>query len=70
MTVKELRDQCNLMIKLGHGKKEIWISNDDEGNGYHMLFYPFLYNTKEIKECFEYSCTIFHDDINNVVILG
>lgn len=55
ITVKVLRDLCDEQIKKGNGDKTIMISQDDEGNGYHYLWYSFsspyevLYNT-EINE--------------------
>ena len=33
--LKLLRDQVNK----GNGKKKILLSNDDEGNGYHEMYY-------------------------------
>jgi len=41
MTVKELFDLCKKEIKDGNGDKNIVISDDNEGNGYHGLFYGF-----------------------------
>ena len=40
-TVKELLLQCQEQIKNGNGDKIIMISQDDEGNGYHYLWYAF-----------------------------
>lgn len=41
ITVKELKKECDLQIKKGNGDKVIMISDDDEGNGYHYLWYLF-----------------------------
>lgn len=41
LTVKELFGECAKQIKLGNGDKTIMISDDDEGNGYHYLWYSF-----------------------------
>jgi len=41
LTVKELADACNKQIAKGNGDRVIMISNDDEGNGYHYLWYEF-----------------------------
>lgn len=46
MTVKELMAVCKEVIKQGHGDKEIWLSNDDEGNGYHQMFFNFTYDVE------------------------
>lgn len=41
ITVEHLYKECERMIKAGYGKRHIMISNDDEGNGFHELFYGF-----------------------------
>lgn len=70
LTVKQLAKYCLEQIKKGNGDKVIQITQDDEGNGYHTLFYQFTDNPIEIKECYEYG--MFHDnvDVDNVVLLG
>ena len=42
LTVKELAKLCQEEIKKGHGDCSIMLSNDDEGNGYHYLWYSFI----------------------------
>lgn len=46
------------------------ITSDDEGNGYHGLFYQFTDDVNEIKEC--YDADLFHDNVNpeEFVLLG
>ena len=70
ITVKQLKDLCDQQIAKGNGDKEILISQDDEGNSYHSLFYGFMDSLDSIKECKEFSG--FHDDNKpeDVVILG
>ena len=41
VTVEELMVLCANEVKKGNGKKEIFISDDDEGNGFHQLLYTF-----------------------------
>jgi len=41
LTVKDLLEYCKIAIKEGHGNDKIMISQDDEGNGYHYLFFSF-----------------------------
>lgn len=41
MTVKELAALCLQEVEKGNGDKKIVISDDNEGNGYHGLFYGF-----------------------------
>jgi hypothetical protein len=39
--VKTLKKLCEKEIKKGNGDKVIMISQDDEGNGFHYLWYAF-----------------------------
>ena len=39
LTISQLASICKAQIKKGNGGKKILISNDDEGNGYHELFF-------------------------------
>ena len=41
MTVRELFHACAEQIRLGNEDRIVQISNDDEGNGYHTLFFTF-----------------------------
>lgn len=41
LTVKDLLILCQEEIKKGHGDCSVMISDDDEGNGYHYLWYSF-----------------------------
>lgn len=41
ITVKVLKKLCEDQIKMGNGDKVIMISDDEEGNGYHYLWYSF-----------------------------
>ena len=41
ITVIDLYLECAKQIKAGNGKKHILITTDDEGNGYHELFFSF-----------------------------
>lgn len=69
LTVNDLFELCKEQIKKGNGNKHIIISNDDEGNGYHTLFYSFTDN----KEILEYMLEEEHDGthtVDNCVCLG
>lgn len=50
MTVKELYKLCKSEINKGNGDKNIVISDDIEGNGYHGLFYGFTEVDKSFSE--------------------
>jgi hypothetical protein len=41
MTVKELKKLCEEQIAKGNGDKVILLSDDEEGNGYHEMYYAF-----------------------------
>lgn len=41
LTVKELYEACADEINQGNADKVIMISQDDEGNGFHYLWYSF-----------------------------
>jgi len=41
LTVKDLLKICEQETAKGNGNKVIMISDDDEGNGYHYLWYAF-----------------------------
>lgn len=41
ITVKDLAKLCKVEELKGNGDKVIMISDDDEGNGYHYLWYSF-----------------------------
>ena len=49
MTVNDLFELCKEAIRKGHGNKNIVLSDDNEGNGYHGMFYGFT----EVTEGFE-----------------
>lgn len=53
LTVKQLKDLCMKEIQKGNGNKVIMISRDDEGNGFHYLWYSFQ-TVEELEKPFEY----------------
>ena len=69
MMVKELLEHCKALVKDGQGDKQILISDDEEGNGYHFIWYDFTVGEDEVKDCMEVSC-ISSVDPKKVVILG
>ena len=73
ITIDQLLEECKKQKALGNGGKKILISSDDEGNGYHELFYGFTPTIdKEGKDFFEESMAQKPYDINTkeYVILG
>ena len=68
--LKELLELCRVHVDAGNGDKTVLISCDDEGNGFHTLFYGIesdIENIRKLKEV----CG-FHDnnDPEDVVVLG
>jgi hypothetical protein len=47
VTVRELLKLCQNQVMIGNGDKHIVISDDNEGNGYHGMFYGFTPCTEE-----------------------
>ena len=39
VTVEELYNTLGALVKSGKGSKKILLSSDDEGNGFHEMFY-------------------------------
>lgn len=79
MTVNRLYRACKKQIEKGNGDRIIMISQDDEGNGYHYLWYtfqtveeyeqPMEYRGKEFKVDFEWADEGIASK-DNTIILG
>jgi hypothetical protein len=70
ITVNQLLELCLNQMEKGNGDKHILISEDDEGNGYHTLFYGF---TDKDNKYFKQLLEAEHDgthNADNCVILG
>lgn len=71
MTVKDLMNECKRIVADGHGDKEVWISRDDEGNGYHSLYYTFQTDAKVIKDIEDMGMLDYGaPNVNKIVLLG
>ena len=66
MKVKDLYELCKKEIDKGNGNKNIVISDDSEGNGYHGLFYGFT-DAKDFEDDIYDSVTTSND---KTIILG
>ena len=71
LTVKELAKLCQEEIKKGHGDYSIMLSDNDEGNGYHYLWYSFI-TANELDGAFELENSLDEDIApkNKTIILG
>ena len=71
LTVKDLKKLCDEQIRKGNGDKKILISDDDEGNGFHSLFFPFTDNTEDVKMLLDSTFHEYYGDTpEELVILG
>lgn len=50
LTVKDLLKFCQIEITKGNGDKHIVVADDNEGNGYHGMFYAFTDCTEEYQD--------------------
>ena len=67
MTIEQLCELCKMQVQAGNSKKKIVISDDNEGNGYHGLFYGFTPVTEEFEDDIYDSQSKSPDD---TIILG
>lgn len=67
MTVNDLFELCKEAIREGHGNKNIVLSNDNESNGYHGMFYGFTEVTEDFEDEIYDSVTTSASD---TIILG
>ena len=73
LTIKDLFNECKKQIIKGNGDKIIMISDDDEGNGYHYLWYSFADAKEILINEYEDMSYMLSDDISkieNTIILG
>lgn len=67
MTVRKLFELCKQEIIKGNGDKNIVLSDDNEGNGYHGMFYGFTEVTEDFEDEIYDSATTSASD---TIILG
>ena len=73
LTVKVLYELVQKEMLKGNGNKKIVLADDNEGNGYHGMFYGFTSKPSVVKETIEYSGGVYDsetDDPKEIVILG
>jgi hypothetical protein len=72
ITIKELKKYIDTQIIKGNGDKVIMLSDDDEGNGYHYLWYAFT-DAKDLIFEFTKEEDLINKDIaslEDTIILG
>lgn len=73
LTVLDLFKLLEQEVRNGNGNKSIVVSDDNEGNAYHGLFYGITSEPNDIKENIECSNGLYDSqerDLNKIVILG
>lgn len=77
ITIDVLYKLCKEQRERGNGKKKILISQDDEGNGYHGLFFGFTptKNPDDESDFFDTACInkplqVKEGNINDFILLG
>ena len=67
LTVSDLLKICMNAVDNGLGDKYVFISQDEEGNGFHALFYAF---TTEVKGYADLIYQVNEEDLEDIIILG
>lgn len=70
LTIKDLKRFVDKQMEKGNEDKFIVISDDNEGNGYHGLFYGFTDDVEDIKMLGDMIYDSVEDNPNKIVILG
>ena len=68
LTVSDLLKICKDAVDNGLGDKYVFISQDDEGNGFHALFYSFTIH--KIKDYADEIYQVNEEDLEDIIILG
>lgn len=69
LSVKDLLEICKKEVEKGNGDRLIVISDDNEGNGYHGMFYGFTVVKEEDKDYYPIYDSQ-ETDTNEIVVLG
>lgn len=72
LTVDELYKELAAARKKGLGKKKIMLSDDDEGNGYHLMFFAVTDNVKDVFSGLYMNLpySVKRSELDDYVILG
>lgn len=71
--VKDLYRDLAILMKEGRGDNYIVVADDEEGNGYHGIFFSVTDDPKDVRECIEFSNGLYGsvtNDPNKIVIIG
>ena len=67
LQVKDLYELCKAQIEKGNGDKYIVVADDNEGNGYHGMFFGFSEDMK-VKEYLINDSQFYNS--NEIIVLG
>lgn len=67
LKVKQLYELCKTQVEKGNGDKYIAVADDNEGNGFHGMFFGF---TEEVEGCINLINDSQIIDVNKLIILG
>ena len=67
LTVSDLLKICKNAVNEGLGDKYVFIPQDEEGNGFHALWYSF---TTQVKDYADLIYQVNEEDLENIIILG
>ena len=71
MKLKDFFLQCKKLMNKGLGDKTLIVSNDNEGNGYHGMFYTLTDVTEEDAKYYEgLVYDSIEEDLTNCIIVG
>jgi hypothetical protein len=73
LTVEKLYQELGKLIKRGQGNKVIVVADDNEGNGYHGIYYSVTSIPEDVQECINASNGLSdsqEEDYKNIVIIG
>ena len=70
LTVNELYKELAIAKKNGDGKKKILLSNDDEGNGFHLMFYSVSPAKGNILYQHDLPYSVKMEELDDYVIIG
>lgn len=70
VTVEQLKKLCEMEIAKGNGGKKILVSDDDEGNGFHELFFTFTPTEKLTMDAYLLPHGVTEKNYHEYIILG
>lgn len=69
--LKDLYEESKKLMEAGHGEKSLVLSDDNEGNGYHGMFYTLTVITPENADDFIGMIGDNNEpDIHNIIVVG